>query len=317
MKHIKNTGYYLYHPSISIAILFTALFLSLLLIKLLFFVKFCFKTSKTSINLDDLRSTDIPPSTDAISLSEEGEKNVKKKGKLFCLSPSIPIIAGILLESLGYITRIISVSNHGLIIFVFSQVFVLVAPSFIAGGIYMTFGRITELFGAQEYNVIRSKHLVTFLVMIDVFSTLTIGAAGSLMAERKTANLGYKLCLAALAVQLVLFSFFVYMAVRFLTSLKRYPNKAVTFIETYYDISWKKLTWILIAAMSWIILRCILRLIEFAQKYDGILARHELAYYTIDALPIFIAAGLVSSHEIEKTLWKLNCVYEEPVVIKD
>lgn len=310
MHYERKHGFYQYQPSISAALLFMVLFLTLLLIESLLFLKFYFKTSRVTIDLDDLKTTEIPPANHCGPPSRI-EGYTKSKAKMYCMMPSVPIITGIILEFLGYVARIISINDNGLAIFIISQMSILLAPNFIAGGIYMTFGRIVEYFQAHDQTLLKSKHLTTFLVMVDVFATMTISVAASLMADLETEDLGFKICLLGLSIQLMLFALFVYMALRFLSLLNSNPNKYVTLVETYYEISWKKTLWVLIGAMSWIILRCILRLAEFAQRYDGVLARRELSYYLIDALPIFIAAVIISVYESEKVLWKLNCVYVE------
>lgn len=53
--------------------------------------------------------------------------------------------------------------------------------------------------------------------------------------------------------------------------------------------SWRTVYWAIQWTSIGIMVRCIFRVIEFAQGYSGYLRTNEWAYYALDTLPLFLA----------------------------
>lgn len=94
---------------------------------------------------------------------------------------------------------------------------------------------------------------------------------------------GEKIIIAGLVVQLLFFGFFIVTGVLFHLRMLRVPTAKV-----YSNpIPWKRQLYTLYGASLLILVRCIFRLIEYAQGNDGYLISHEAFLYVFDAVLMF------------------------------
>ncbi|KAK6364034.1 hypothetical protein LTS17_012568 [Exophiala oligosperma] len=215
----------------------------------------------------------------------------------------IPFCIGGFMESVGYIGRAIGSNetpNWTLGPFVLQAVLILVAPALMAASLYMLLGRIITLTDGERHAFIKKRFLTKIFVAGDVFSfLLQAGGAGLLSSKsQSTSNTGSKIIMGGLVVQIVFFSVFVLVGVKFHLNMRRGSGGAATTTTTTGNdksnqsstksaVSWEKHLVTLYIGSSLILIRSIMRLIEYAQGNDGYLISHEVFLYTFDSVPMF------------------------------
>jgi len=103
-------------------------------------------------------------------------------------------------------------------------------------------------------------------------------------------HLGEKIIIGGLIVQLLFFGFFIITGVMFHVRMLREPTS-----KTYSDsIPWKRQLNTLYGASLLILVRCLFRLIEYAQGNDGYLISHEAFLYIFDAVLMFATMVLMA-----------------------
>jgi len=101
---------------------------------------------------------------------------------------------------------------------------------------------------------------------------------------------GEKIIIGGLVVQLLFFGFFIVTGFMFHVRMLREPT-AKLFSES---IPWKRQLNTLYGASLLILIRCIFRLIEYAQGNDGYLISHEVFLYIFDAVLMFATMVLMA-----------------------
>ena len=97
------------------------------------------------------------------------------------------------------------------------------------------------------------------------------------------AQLGANIIIAGLALQLIFFAFFVVVAVAFYRAMRVLrPNTA----ECEIAANWQRQLKVLYAASGLLIMRNVVRVVEYAQGNGGYLLRHECFLYVFDAVPM-------------------------------
>ncbi|EEY17682.1 RTA1 [Verticillium alfalfae VaMs.102] len=145
--------------------------------------------------------------------------------------------------------------------FAIQGTFILVAPALFAASIYMILGRLIRTCRAEHLSLIPSKP----------------AAPASLLPGLRPLQLGEKVIIGGLFVQIVVFGFFVCTSVLFIPSdesptLSRSRSSAVRALYVLYGTS------------AIILVRSIFRVIEYIQGNDGYLITHEVYLYIFDAL---------------------------------
>lgn len=211
------------------------------------------------------------------------DKKLKKSSIACC---SIPFFIGTLLEAVGYIARAVSSSNkEALTPFIIQSVLLLIAPAFYAATIYMLFGRLLRAMQCEKLMLVSARFGTAFFVCGDVLSFILQAAGGGLMSQETQRVLGSHLAVAGLAVQIGFFGFFIINEFRFSVKV----NRVCPF---YWKISrkWFFFNLSLLVSSVLIMVRSIVRLIEFIQGSNGYIISHEVFIYIFDALPMFFVA---------------------------
>ncbi|KAK4957455.1 hypothetical protein LTR10_005418 [Elasticomyces elasticus] len=197
----------------------------------------------------------------------------------------IPVIVGGIFEFAGYVARAVSHTqavHQTEAPFVIQIIVLLVAPILFSASIYMVLGRIIVTMQAQHYSMIKTKWLTAVFVTSDVICFLIQAAGAGLMARgnRSTTNAGSHIVLVGLIVQIVIFCFFVLVAVVFHRRMNAKP--------TYIDLSlpWKKSVYVLYITSCLVLVRNIVRVVEFAQGFKGFIENHEVFLYVFDGVPM-------------------------------
>jgi hypothetical protein len=97
-----------------------------------------------------------------------------------------------------------------------------------------------------------------------------------------TAMLGSRLILSGLVLQILIFGFFVAVAVVFHLRLRFRPTKR----SRDSSPSWEKAIMILYTTSGFIMIRSIVRVVEFVEGFDGFIILHEVFLYVLDAVPM-------------------------------
>ncbi|KAH8887909.1 RTA1-domain-containing protein [Thozetella sp. PMI_491] len=197
----------------------------------------------------------------------------------------IPFVCGGFCEVIGFIGRTYSGSQSPTFTlgpYVVQAVFLLVAPALYAASIYMTLGRISDMVEGHHLLPVSRRWITRTFVLGDVICFMMQAAGASLMASTnlRTRDVGTKVVVGGLFVQIVFFGGFVLTSVLFHSRIKKTPtDKSQT---TPYA---RHLVALYITSIL-IFIRSIVRVVEFLQGFDGYVISHEVFLYVFDALPM-------------------------------
>lgn len=142
----------------------------------------------------------------------------------------------------------------------------------------MTLGRLIRALRAEQYSVIKISWLTKIFVIGDVLSFFIQGGGGGIMASDSTkVKLGENIILGGLFFQLVIFSFFVLAAIIFHMRMRKHHI-------INQNIKWERMLVVLYTVSGLIMLRNILRVIEYIGGRYGPLLRVEWPIYVFDGL---------------------------------
>lgn len=230
------------------------------------------------------------------------------------------MLLSIAMETLGFGARIGSANNHtNRTLYIVQFCLVILAPVFMAGIIYVAFGRIVFHVVPAEHRTTRllwvpPRWLTPIFVCFDIFSLLLqlVGAviiSGTQVTDKNAASklqTGKDIALAGVSAQIGAFGLFSIIAARFHFTSRRFAaalenryqrlpppegNKFVTFVDDQskrFKPEWRKFLYVINFSCIMIIIRSIYREVEFATGKDGYTQQHEWFTYVLDALPIFL-----------------------------
>ncbi|CAD6468507.1 Y55_G0052380.mRNA.1.CDS.1 [Saccharomyces cerevisiae] len=273
---------YRYTPSKGAAIALAVLFIVTTLIYSFQVVWDARKASKPEVDNPFDTPVGKCESITTISLGE----NYKKLTVKSTFSAFIPLFFGCIMEIVGYIARAVSSSNTKEIApYVIQAVLLLIAPALYAATIYMLFGRLLHVMRCESLMIVSSRFETSFFVFGDVVSFCLQAAGGGLMATVNGRTTGSNLITAGLVIQIAFFGFFIINEFRFSYSVAR-----VCPFYRHISKKWWFLNLTLLLSSVLIMVRSIVRLIEFVEGYDGFIISHEYFIYVFDAVPMLLAA---------------------------
>lgn len=191
----------------------------------------------------------------------------------------------------GYAFRYLSAkSPDKLMLYIGQSLLILLPPSLYAATIYMIYGRIVILVNAPDASIIRPTRVTKIFVVGDVLSFFVQSGGGGMMAQAGKEDLGEKILLVGLGLQLIFFGFFLFIAIIFDRRMAKSPLRYT--IPTYGKHGWRKLFLLLLFAAVLIIGRCVYRVAEFSMGRDGYLITHEVFMYLGDTAPMFLVQAM-------------------------
>lgn len=200
----------------------------------------------------------------------------------------IPLIIGMVMETLGYAGRSISSVDQQVVgPYILQVLLLLVAPTLYAATIYMLFGRLTYLLFAEQILILPAKFNTIFFVTGDIVSLVMQTAGSSMRADASSAKNGTNIASAGLYIQLIFFGLFIINEALFYFRVKNIASN----IPNRFKL-WKYSNFILLFTSILILIRSIVRTIEFKQGDDGFITDHEWCLYAFDSALMFIV-GLV------------------------
>ena len=121
--------------------------------------------------------------------------------------------------------------------------------------------------------------------------TLTIHTGGGIQAGGTLAllNLGEKIIIVGLFLQVVFFGIFITVATVW---HMRFKHQNAIQLTAKRDAIWRKYMWSLYGGSALIMVRSIFRIIEYLMGNDGFLLRHEYFLYIFDAFLMFLVMVL-------------------------
>lgn len=199
--------------------------------------------------------------------------------------------------TLGYIFRLMSARKpDSLVPYILQSMFIILPPSLYAATIYMTYGRVVTYIGKPHLSIIGPQKVTKVFVIGDVAAFLLQLAGGGMQTINSMRNLGEKILIVGLFVQLIFFGFFLYVSGNFQLRLRRCGYGWLG------GGQWRLLLHILFLVSALVILRCVFRIIEYIQGTDGYLYSHELYVYLFDAIPMFFVQAIFHFYHPGKIL---------------
>ncbi|KAF3917223.1 hypothetical protein ABW20_dc0108880 [Dactylellina cionopaga] len=181
-----------------------------------------------------------------------------------------------------------------------SQVLVYSGPPVFSAALYFVFARIS--YYVPQAAPITPYRIVRTFISLDGICELLVGA-GTGMFVNTTApdrqKIGQGLLRAALILQLLLFLAFAYFAIRLQRNARRLGIRG----------EWKQSLYTLYVSGLFIFIRCIYRLVEFFEGFQGHLMLHEAYFYALECVPMILATGYVNVMHPSRWLPKKSTTY--------
>ncbi|OJD25802.1 hypothetical protein ACJ73_02819 [Blastomyces percursus] len=195
------------------------------------------------------------------------------------------IVMAALWETGGFAFRIESAKRIvGLWHVIPQQLLIVLAPVWLNAFVFMVMGRMIYFFIPEKKIFgITAQRITLVFVMLDVFSMLVQASSSSLMSSEdpKMAKIGINIYMAGIGLQeLFIITFFV-LAGRFqylMNEMERYQP---------HHLRWRRLLYCLYAGLILITIRIIYRLVEYSNGVENGLATSEVAFYCLEAVPMF------------------------------
>ncbi|KLO17823.1 RTA1-domain-containing protein [Schizopora paradoxa] len=202
------------------------------------------------------------------------------------------IIVGTFVYMAGFVLRPVVRNNptsEGL--FIAMQLFLITSPATFLAFNYIIYGRFVRNRVGEGYTprFISPRKVALIFVTSDVTTFLIQGGGGGLQASSKpdTAQLGTRVVLVGLILQLISYMFFIFLVAylhrRIVSSSPPHPIRQ----EPAFFV-----VWLVYFSSVFIMIRGIYRTIEFSQGHGGFLITHEIYFYLFDALPLFLATAI-------------------------
>ncbi|CAE6459258.1 unnamed protein product [Rhizoctonia solani] len=156
---------------------------------------------------------------------------------------------------------------------------------------YMLLGRLALHLDADEYLLIKARTITKLFLTSDIVTLLIQAAGGSMATNVDIAAIGSKIFLVGLIIQLISFCGYMFVFAVFLYRMKvnRPEECMLPRNSSEFFSHWTALAGSLIVSCIGILIRSIFRTIENAQGFTGYLATHEVYFYVLDTLPLFVA----------------------------
>jgi len=202
-----------------------------------------------------------------------------------------PFLIGGIFQTIGYCGRIWShFDKESIGGFVMQAILILVAPALFAASIYMILGRLIRALKAEHLSLIPIKWVTKIFVTGDVFA-FGLQAGGGGIQSAGTLDMyemGEKIIIAGLFVQIAVFGFFVVTALLFHSRMIKNSPAGTS----QGPVAWQRHLYVLYVTSALILIRSIFRVVEYLQGNDGYLISHEVFIYVMDALLMAIVMAI-------------------------
>ncbi|CAF3469251.1 unnamed protein product [Fusarium graminearum] len=193
------------------------------------------------------------------------------------------MLLGCMSEVIGYVGRIMMWYNpFSFNAFMIQIVCLTIAPVFYTASIYVTLSKAINYF-SPELSRFKPQLFIWIFIPFDIVC-LILQAAGGAMSTESSSTAGVDISMAGLALQVIVLVAFI---AAFADYMIRYwrSGKAQAF-------GWRMTAFFvgLSAAIILILARCIYRVAELREGYDGELIKHEIPFIILEGVVIVLAA---------------------------
>ncbi|SCU86682.1 LANO_0C08856g1_1 [Lachancea nothofagi CBS 11611] len=316
MTTVRKNPYYKYSPSVPGSVIFAVLFAIALVVMVGQVVYFCRKRTVMERTLLDgggsaygggLADSSVKKENTFESTESTTFVPVKPCTNTRLVTKFLPLLIGLGTECGGYIARIVSKKDVFAIgPYVAQTVMLLVAAAFMAATIYMNFGRLLVVMNATKVSFVPIRFSTAIFVTGDVVSILLQAAGGAILGTSDNDTLGSNIVIGGLAIQVAIFGLFVITEIRFLCL-----GDKVSPITACISRQWKVLNINLFVCSILILIRSIIRLIEFIQGYSGYIMVHEWFLFVFDGMVMILVVVLFIGTFPKGNLFKVEfeCTY--------
>ncbi|ERF68052.1 hypothetical protein EPUS_06442 [Endocarpon pusillum Z07020] len=204
----------------------------------------------------------------------------------------IAAVLGCIAEVIGYAGRIIShynpFSENGFLI----QICCLtIAPAFFSAAIYFTLGDIVTAVSLRSSRV-KPRGYAAIFIPCDVMSLILQGTGGG-MASVSSQNgedpaTGTNIMVAGLSFQVASMTLFILLALEYILRVRRIEGKEVSRLPVSKNKLWLFVGLFSLAVIC-IFIRCIYRVIELSEGWDGDLIRNERIFIVLEGVMVLLA----------------------------
>ncbi|CAE6476371.1 unnamed protein product [Rhizoctonia solani] len=204
----------------------------------------------------------------------------------------LTIMIGGVCYAIGLFMRLPFGSNpHKLGLYIIMNMFTVLSPCAFIAAVYMLLGRLALHLDADEYLLVKARTITKLFLSSDIITLLIQASGGGMSAMESMRNIGKTIFLIGLIVQLISFILYMGVFVVFLYRMKVNRPKECTLPRNKAEFftNWTTLAGSMMISCIGILIRSVFRTIENSQGYHGYLAVHEVYFYVLDTLPLFIA----------------------------
>ncbi|KAI0534690.1 putative RTA1 domain protein [Xylaria digitata] len=204
----------------------------------------------------------------------------------------IPFILGGIAELFGYYGRAMSHDRPDVVgPWILQNLLLLASPPLLAATVYMTLGRVTIALGARSYMPLSPQLLTPLYVIIDIgtFATQLAGSVLPASGDPTAIELSKKVVLGGLLAQLVALA--VFMLITWLVK-RRIKHSPTHIILKDTSINWKNHFRAIMIVTLLIIVRSVVRTIEYVQGEGGTVISNEAFIYVFDAALMWLVMAI-------------------------
>lgn len=204
----------------------------------------------------------------------------------------MPVLILCIVEAASYYGRVwLSHGKDNFSAYVLYALLNIPAPVFLSMTIYLTLSRIMRALKAEEHAMIRPKAITTIFVINDVicFCLQIAGVGLQATTDASVREIGGHVVLGGMIFQILVFLWFVLIAVKFHRRNLRAPSYITRDPRTP---GWPKHLWVLYVASFCVIVRNLVRAIEYAQGGGGSISSNEVYLYVFDGALMFIVTAI-------------------------
>lgn len=191
----------------------------------------------------------------------------------------------------GLYVRVWFANNTTLKVYIMMNMLTILSPCGFIATVYMLLGRLAIHLEAENLLLVRPSIITKLFVTSDIVTLMVQAGGGGLQSaqDAKMADLGAKLFLYGLIIQLVSFIIYTLIFALFVYRLKSQRTKEWYNRPNGLFGHWLALIYALVISCVGILVRSVFRTIENAQGFDGTLATTESYFYLLDCVPLWIA----------------------------
>ncbi|KAM0282484.1 hypothetical protein ACHAQH_002998 [Verticillium albo-atrum] len=194
-----------------------------------------------------------------------------------------PFVIGGIFQVVGYCGRIwghfdkLSIGG-----FVIQAIPILVAPALYAASIYMILGRLIRTVRGEQLSLLPVNWVTRIFVAGDIVAFSLQAGGGGIQSSGtlRMFEMGEKIIITGLFVQIFVFGFFVVTSILFHRRMNAQPPSGLSGLK----VPWRRYLWVLYITSAIILVRSVFRVVEYLQGNGGYLISHEIFLYIFDTL---------------------------------